>query len=132
MVRENIAHNLFIIKGDAFSSSEPAIRIFLWFRQLNIGEFYRSCVIDTDLCSSKGAKYSDRCNFACLELAGYMFLPGWLLLPSELICLSLDSLLAEDVFNELTERELREHLNGIALSEHDRERIKKDVQTLLD
>lgn len=38
----------------------------------------------------------------------------------------------EDVFNELTEMELRQHLNGIAVSSEEQKRIREDVKNLLD
>ncbi|CAF4391441.1 unnamed protein product [Rotaria sordida] len=70
-----------IVKGDSFSSSNHVLRIFVWFRQSVIK-----------------AQRFDRCNFACLELAGFM------------------TLHYEEVYNTLTEMELFEHLNEIALS----------------
>jgi hypothetical protein len=53
----DIAHNMSIMKGDSFSSSDPVLRIFVYFRKSNIG-----------------TKYLDRCNFASIELSGYMFI----------------------------------------------------------
>jgi hypothetical protein len=38
----------------------------------------------------------------------------------------------EDVFNDLTQVELCQHLNGIALSSEEQKRIKEDVKNLLD
>ncbi len=38
----------------------------------------------------------------------------------------------EDVFNDLTQVELCQHLNGIALSSEEQERIRDDVKNLLD
>jgi hypothetical protein len=38
----------------------------------------------------------------------------------------------EEIFNDLTEMELREDLNGIALSTEEQKRIKEDVNNLLD
>ena len=38
LTSSNIAHNMAIIKGDSFSSLESALRIFIWFRQSNIGK----------------------------------------------------------------------------------------------
>ena len=39
LTSSDIAHNVSIIKGDSFSSvSEAALRIFVWFRQSNIGK----------------------------------------------------------------------------------------------
>ncbi len=40
--------------------------------------------------------------------------------------------LDEEIFNDLTEMELREDLNGIALSTEEQKRIKEDVNNLLD
>jgi len=40
--------------------------------------------------------------------------------------------LGEEIFNDLTEMELREDLNGIALSTEEQKRIKEDVNNLLD
>jgi hypothetical protein len=39
--------------------------------------------------------------------------------------------LVEAVFNELTELEIRQHLNAIALPMEEREKIKNDVKKLL-
>ncbi|CAF3583760.1 unnamed protein product [Rotaria sp. Silwood1] len=93
----NIAHNMTIVKGDSFSSSENVLRIFVWFRQSVI----------------KGYRF-DRCNFAFVELSGFM------------------PIHCEDVYNTLTELELCEHLNGLALSSEEQKRIKDDVKNLLD
>ncbi len=69
----NIAHNVSMVKGDALSSSlESALRIFIWFRQSNIGKINSMIFL---ICFQLGAKVFDRCNFACLELSGYMFIP---------------------------------------------------------
>ncbi|CAF4130617.1 unnamed protein product, partial [Rotaria sp. Silwood2] len=97
LTSNNIAHNMTIVKGDSFSSSENVLRIFLWFRQSVIN-----------------GKNFDRCNFACFELAGYM------------------TLHSEDVYNSLTESELCQHMNDIALSSEEQKRIKDDVKSLLD
>ncbi|CAF0828832.1 unnamed protein product [Adineta steineri] len=98
LTQSEIAHNLSIVKGDSFSVvSEPALRIFIWFRQPKIG-----------------VKPMDRCNFACLELSGYVFLRY------------------AEVFDDLTELELRENINGIALSSELRIKIKEDIKHLLD
>ena len=43
-------------------------------------------------------------------------------------CVFLD----ENVFNELTEKEVRAHLNAIALPADEQVRIKADVKNLLD
>jgi hypothetical protein len=40
--------------------------------------------------------------------------------------------LVEEVFNDLTEKEMRKHLNGTALSLEEQKRIKEDVKNLLD
>jgi hypothetical protein len=40
--------------------------------------------------------------------------------------------LDEEVFNDLTEAEMRQHLNEIALSSEEQKRIKDDVKNLLD
>ena len=64
-----------IVKGESFDSSElDVLRIFIWFRQSVLGSFSifligrkRSIHLNfTD------AKMFERCNFACLELSGYM------------------------------------------------------------
>ena len=78
-----------------------------------------------------GGKYFDRCNFACLELAGYMFLPCEIVVLSffdELFLFRSD----ENVFNELTENELIEHLNSIALPVEHQQKIKNDVMKLIE
>ncbi len=75
----------------------------------------------------------ERCNFACLELSGFMPLPCKLI--ENRFCLSTKTSifgLDEEVFNDLTEMELREHLNGIALSLEEQKRIKEDVKNLLE
>ncbi len=41
-------------------------------------------------------------------------------------------LLDEEVFNDLTEMEMRQHLNEIALSSEEQKHIKNDVINLLD
>ncbi|CAF3777732.1 unnamed protein product, partial [Rotaria sordida] len=97
LASNNIAHNMAIVKGDSFSSSNNVLRIFVWFRQSVIK-----------------AQRFDRCNFACLELAGFM------------------TLHYEEVYNTLTESELFEHLNEIALSLEEQKRIKDHVKNLLD
>jgi len=33
LTSKNIAHNMAIVKGESFSSSSAALRIFVWFRQ---------------------------------------------------------------------------------------------------
>ncbi|UJR33099.1 hypothetical protein I4U23_020556 [Adineta vaga] len=94
----SIAHNLSIVKGDSFSDgSQPALRIFIWFRQPNIG-----------------VKSVDRCNLACLEMSGYVFLRY------------------ENVFDDITETELRQSINALALSLEEQQKIKNDIKTLLD
>jgi hypothetical protein len=41
LTSSDIAHNMSIVKGDSLSSSsESALRIFIWFRQSNIGKFF--------------------------------------------------------------------------------------------
>ena len=40
--------------------------------------------------------------------------------------------LDEEVFNDLTEAEMRQHLNEIALSAEEQKQIKDDVKNLLD
>ncbi|CAF0876325.1 unnamed protein product [Rotaria sordida] len=97
LASNNIAHNMAIVKGDSFSSSNNVLRIFVWFRQSVIK-----------------AQRFDRCNFACLELAGFM------------------TLHYEEVYNTLTQMELFEHLNEIALSLEEQKRIKDHVKNLLD
>ncbi len=37
----NIAHNMGIVKGDSFSSSSFALRIFVWFRQSVMSKYLR-------------------------------------------------------------------------------------------
>ncbi|UJR14081.1 hypothetical protein I4U23_001077 [Adineta vaga] len=94
----NIAHNVVIAKGVSFSSfSIDVLRIFIWIRQ-----------------SVVNGKMFERCNFAAIELAGFMPLQH------------------ENVFNELTDMTLRDDLNGIALSTEEQERIKDDVKKLFD
>jgi hypothetical protein len=74
LTSSNIAHNVSIVKGDSFSSlSEAALRIFIWFRQSNIGKSF-ICFERSIVYFNIGAKLFERCNFACLELSGYMFL----------------------------------------------------------
>ena len=46
--------------------------------------------------------------------------------------LEVESVLDEDVFNELTELELRQSINGIALPLEEQKKIKEDVKNLLD
>ena len=74
----------------------------------------------------------ERCNFACVELVGFMPLPRKLiekkLCEDKKNCFCLD----EEVFNDLTEKEMSEHLNRIALSSEEQDRIKEDVKNLLD
>ncbi|CAF0939218.1 unnamed protein product [Adineta ricciae] len=94
----SVAHNLSIVKGDSFSDlSQPVLRIFVWFRQPNIG-----------------AKPVDRCNLACLEMSGYVFLRY------------------EEVFHDISETELREKINALALPLKEQQKIKDDIKTLLD
>ncbi|CAF0921070.1 unnamed protein product [Adineta ricciae] len=95
---QNIAHNVIIAKGDSFSlPSTDVLRIFIWFRQSIInGQMF------------------DRCNFACIELAGFM--------PLQYEC----------VFKDLDETALREDLNSIALPGERQQRVKDDVVKLLD
>ncbi|CAF5223739.1 unnamed protein product, partial [Rotaria magnacalcarata] len=57
LVSSDIAHNMAIMKGDSFSSSQLALRVFVWLRQSNIG-----------------AKTFHQWNIGCLELSGYTFL----------------------------------------------------------
>ncbi|CAF3366743.1 unnamed protein product [Rotaria socialis] len=57
LVSSDVAHNMTIMKGDSFSSSQPALRVFVWLRQSNIG-----------------AKTFHQWNIGCLELSGYTFL----------------------------------------------------------
>ncbi|CAF1386708.1 unnamed protein product [Adineta steineri] len=94
---QNIAHNMAIVKGESFSSSTDALRIFIWFRQ-----------------SVVNGTMFERCNFACIELAGFM------------------PLQYEEIFNGLTASGLREDLNKIVLPADEQQRIKEDVKHLLD
>ncbi|CAF1270806.1 unnamed protein product [Rotaria magnacalcarata] len=93
----NIAHNVAIVKGDSFSSANNVLRIFIWFRQ-----------------SITNGKKFERCNFAFLELGGFMTMPD------------------EEVYNTLTESEMCQHMNALALSVEEQKRIKDDVKNLLD
>ena len=73
----SVAHNLSIVKGDSFSDlSQPALRIFVWFRQPNFGLLLpKSKRFDlSSIYFCIGAKPVDRCNLACLEMSGYVFL----------------------------------------------------------
>ncbi|CAF4469264.1 unnamed protein product [Rotaria socialis] len=97
LMLNNIAHNVAIVKGDSFSSADNVLRIFIWFRQS----------------ITNGEKF-ERCNFAFLELSGFMTMPD------------------EKVYNTLTESEMCQHMNRLGLSVEEQERIKDDVKNLLD
>lgn len=75
----------------------------------------------------------ERCNFACLELAGYMPIQCKYSIHkiNYFILFYFIFYLVEEVFNDLTEKELCEHLNGIALPLEEQKQIKNDVKNLL-
>ncbi len=74
----------------------------------------------------------ERCNFACVELVGFMPLQRKEIRNELFLNKRRYFFSDEDVFNELTEREMSQHLNGIALSLEEQNRIKEDVKNLLD
>ena len=131
----NIAHNVAFVKGDSFSSPNTnALRSFLWFRQSVKGKSISSVEWSTETSCLDG-KMFERCNFACLELSGLMPVQRKRKEP-----LNVDQgdrrylrvFADDDVFNELTEKEMRGHLNAIALPSEEQTRIKADVKNLLD
>ncbi len=77
-------------------------------------------------------KMFERCNFACVELVGFMPLQRKEIRNELFLNKRRYFFSDEDVFNELTEREMSQHLNGIALSLEEQNRIKEDVKNLLD
>jgi hypothetical protein len=40
LTSKNLAHNMAIVKGESFSSSSAALRIFIWFRQSIISKHF--------------------------------------------------------------------------------------------
>ena len=73
----------------------------------------------------------ERCNFACVELAGFM--PLQCKCNGKGVLFSVEDLWVsvEDVFNDLNDMGLQEDLNSIALPAEEQQRIKEDVKNLL-
>jgi hypothetical protein len=136
LTTNNIAHNMGMIKGNAFSSSDvDAIRIFVWFRRSVQRRWtMRTCPWHNRRSHSfVDGHVFERCNFACLELSGMMPIQRMLIIVVEYRTMFIGWLfLDEKIFDELTECEIRQHVSNIAVSNDEQQRIKDDVTKLFD